>query len=362
MKKKIAKILLLVFLLLLTMSTVAACQQKSSDPVPAVSDSKGLDYRLNEDNASYTCTGIGSFTGKDLKIPDEHDGLPVTRIKEYAFEAEMGISTVTIGNNVTEIGERAFEDCFRLIQATIPKSVTQMPAAFNWCPKLAEVYNLSEDVTFVDTPIVHKNLSEKSQIFYQNDYAFIDLNGEYRLLSYVGEETDLTLPETANGRTYDIFPYAFSREKITSIVIPDTVMAIGDNAFSGCYDLVSVKIGTDVIKIGSYAFSACKSLKNINIPDNILDLEGVFEYCESLTDIVLPSSVLFLLDDALETYSATNVYYCGTEEQASWIEIEEPFIETTKLTWYYYSESMPTTSGNFWHYVDGAVTVWQKTQ
>ena len=99
-----------------------------------------------------------------------------------------------------------------------------------------------------------------------------------------------------------------------------------------------------------------------NIPDNILDLEGVFEYCESLTDIVLPSSVLFLLDDALETSSATNVYYCGTEEQASWIEIEEPFIETTKLTWYYYSESMPTTSGNFWHYVDGAVTVWQKTQ
>lgn len=55
----------------------------------------------------------------------------------------------------------------------------------------------------------------------------------------------------------------------------------------------------------------------------------------------------------------TKVYYKGTASEWGNISInskENPYI--TDATRYYYSESQPTGSGNYWHYVNGEVTIW----
>jgi hypothetical protein len=49
------------------------------------------------------------------------------------------------------------------------------------------------------------------------------------------------------------------------------------------------------------------------------------------------------------------VYYTGTEKEYSWISEEFD----NEVTCYYYSETKPTTDGNWWHYVDGVPTVWE---
>jgi hypothetical protein len=53
------------------------------------------------------------------------------------------------------------------------------------------------------------------------------------------------------------------------------------------------------------------------------------------------------------------VYYTGTAVEWNEISIDSngnyPLISASR---YYYSESEPTTSGNYWHYVDGVPTKW----
>ena len=58
----------------------------------------------------------------------------------------------------------------------------------------------------------------------------------------------------------------------------------------------------------------------------------------------------FLHCDAIKS-----AFYTGTADDWSKIYID-PFFKPSTL--YYYSETVPTTEGNFWHYVDGVPTEW----
>jgi hypothetical protein len=54
-----------------------------------------------------------------------------------------------------------------------------------------------------------------------------------------------------------------SCEKLTSVVIPNSVEVIGDIAFYGCSNLTSVTMGNGVTSIGVGAFHDCTKLKDI---------------------------------------------------------------------------------------------------
>ena len=76
------------------------------------------------------CDGLTSVT-----IPNS-----VTTIGEYAFYDCDGLTSVTIGNSVTEIGKYAFYGCTGLTSITIPGSVTTMGSrVFKGCSSLTSV-------------------------------------------------------------------------------------------------------------------------------------------------------------------------------------------------------------------------------
>jgi hypothetical protein len=59
--------------------------------------------------------------------------------------------------------------------------------------------------------------------------------------------------------------------------------------------------------------------------------------------------------------SLTDVYFAGSEDVWNAISIDSNNPGNQELlsaTRYYYSETAPTTEGNFWHYVDGVPTIW----
>ena len=71
----------------------------------------------------------------------------VTSIGDCAFEDCSGLTSVTIGNSVKSIGDWAFGNCYGLTSVTIPNSVTSIGSeAFRDCSELLDVYCYAEKV------------------------------------------------------------------------------------------------------------------------------------------------------------------------------------------------------------------------
>lgn len=81
----------------------------------------GLSYTLINDKSEYL-VGIGTATDRDIVIPAERGGIPVTGIGNGAF-SDSAVRSVTIPKSVTEIRDYAFEDCAFLESIVIPDSV-----------------------------------------------------------------------------------------------------------------------------------------------------------------------------------------------------------------------------------------------
>lgn len=76
---------------------------------------------------------------------------------------------------------------------------------------------------------------------------------------------------------------AFFGKKLTSVVLPQGLEAIGYAAFAGCYQLRSITIPESVTLIGDYAFSGT-ALTSVTLPSSIVDMgKGVFSRCEDMT-------------------------------------------------------------------------------
>ena len=96
-----------------------------------------LDYEVLEDNT----IEIIDYNGSDAEvvIPDTIEGLPVTSIGGRAFYLS-GLTSVTIPNSVTSIGDWAFTSCWGLTSVTIPDSVASIgDGAFYECESLTSV-------------------------------------------------------------------------------------------------------------------------------------------------------------------------------------------------------------------------------
>lgn len=74
-----------------------------------------------------------------------------------------------------------------------------------------------------------------------------------------------------------------------------SVVTLGAECFSACYNLSSITIPSTVTVIGVRCFKECGSLTSIVIPSSVSSLgEGCFKNCSSLTSITIPASVKWI--------------------------------------------------------------------
>lgn len=84
-----------------------------------------------------------------------------------------------------------------------------------------------------------------------------------------------------------------------------TVTSLGDFAFYGCKDLISVVIPNSVTDISMYSFDQCSALTSVEIPNSVTYIGwGVFRSCKALTSIVIPDSVTLIGGDAFKGCTA----------------------------------------------------------
>ena len=229
------------------------------------------------ERAFYECSGLTSVTM----------GNSVTSIGKQAFYGCSGLTSITIPDSVTSIGQSAFSDCSGLTSVTIGNSVTSIgQSAFSDCSGLTSV-TIGNSVTSIGT------------------WAFADCSGL----------TSITIPDSVTSIGERAF---YGCSGLTSIIIPGSVTSIGDYAFYNCSGLKSVTIGNGVTSIGGYAFSGCSGLTSITIPDSVTDIESyAFYNVTGLKSITIPESVSSI---GASTFSGCtrlrSIYY--TSDMASW--------------------------------------------
>ncbi len=114
------------------------------------------------------------------------------------------------------------------------------------------------------------------------------------LTSYTGSEEHVVIPEGVKriGGNQDNSIFEDTETEIKSVVIPDSVIEIGERAFYTCLQLEEVTMGNGVKKIGQEAFAGCFKMKTIHLSDSLQEIGlRAFNFCESLEALELPSSL-----------------------------------------------------------------------
>ena len=114
---------------------------------------------------------------------------------------------------------------------------------------------------------------------------------EGEITSYLGEETEVEIPDDINGdQVTKIGIRAFSNKNLTSVSIPWGVVEIGARAFED-NRLTDVSIPSSVSVIGTAAFKS-NMLTNLKIPRTVTNIDhGAFGN-NQLTSVFIPNSVV----------------------------------------------------------------------
>lgn len=134
------------------------------------------------------------------------------------------------------------------------------------------------------------------------DYDYEIVNSEVIINSCNRDAIgDIIIPGTIDGYPVTtIKKDAFTCcDKITSVVIPDSVTTIQEFAFSGCDGLKSVTIGGGVKTLGRSIFWDCENLETVVIENGVTYIsKEMFSQCGKLNSVTLPESITSIGDSA----------------------------------------------------------------
>lgn len=145
-------------------------------------------------------------------------------------------------------------------------------------------------------------------------------------------EGDILIPSTV---TYEGVNYAVTKigdqafmgfSDIISITMPASITIIGTQAFDSDLQLTSVSFSENIKTIGESAFSGCKALKKVVLPPLLTYLDKkVFQNCSELEEIVLPSSLKTInnsdYDNSNPFGGCTKLKKVVVENLESWLSI-----------------------------------------
>ena len=99
---------------------------------------------------------------------------------------------------------------------------------------------------------------------------------------------------------------------LLSVTIPSSVTTIGDNAFMGCNHLTAVSLPNAVTMIGVGTFQGCSSLASVAFGSSVTTIGNVaFEGCSSLTSLQIPDAVAMLGNWAFCNCTSLESIYIG---------------------------------------------------
>lgn len=227
----------------------------------AVFDSN-QDGKLSEGEAAAATSLDGVFGAeKGYRSFDEFRYFTgITSIPESLF-ADWALTSVTLPENLSAIGDYAFTNCTLLEQIVIPKNALNLgKGMLSGCSALTTV-TLPKDLHtipafFLSSSSQLKHIELPSELLVISDHAFSDCAG------------------------------------LEDISIPDSVTELGESAFSGCRALTYLKLPSKLRIVNQALCAGCTSLDRCFIQSAVWKIsESAFANCENMTQVFIPESV-----------------------------------------------------------------------
>ena len=290
-KKKCISLILIVVVLL------------NALPIPAFATESVISGRCGENLSWALIEGELIISGSGEMYDYGYAGSPWWSYLE-------SITSITITEGVSSIGEYSFCGCSNLVEIAIPTSITRIgKSAFSRCSSLTSIslpdgLNQIENETFyacrsLATVTIPKGVANIG------DSAFCDCSNL----------TTVDVPEGVSGIGAYAFYYCSS---LTAVTIPDSVISIGDCAFAGCSKISDITIPDGVTGIGQRTFGSCSSLIAVTIPQGVTVIgDSAFAHCGKLKKIVFEGDAPFMAENCFSRTTATAFY---PPNNATWTE------------------------------------------
>lgn len=215
----------------------------------------GGDLILNANVANGTSATSGIFYG--AKFNNVTIGDNVTAVGDYAFAGCNTIANVTMGTNITTLGIGVFKNCAALSHVDLPASLVAIgESAFNGCTAVERVV-IPESVASIGTS------------------AFVGCGGDLTLNANIADGAS-----ASEGIFYGT--------KFNNVAIGGSVTALGDYAFAGCDTIANVAFGANIATLGKSVFKDCVALSRADIPASIVTIgESAFAGCSLIPAVEL---------------------------------------------------------------------------
>jgi len=307
----------------LSSNAVASKTYSSTDNFNVTFGSQVQKYIIDEkvtsigSNAFYGCSGMNEIViGKNVTSVGEQAfygcnnihtlTLNCKSIGNWFSDCKTKVTKVTLGEEVEEIGNSAFEGFSAITSINLPNSVKSIQAAaFKGCTGLTSIA-IPDGVTGF------------------GDEAFSGCTG----LSSI----DIPAGMTSIGKQ------AFREcSGLASVVIPSGVMSIGEQAFHLCSNLTAVTLNSNAIASKTYSTSNNigsifgPQVKTYVIGGDVTALGGSsFSNCGSLNSITIPGSVKSIGNDAFS--DCVNLEIANIEALSAWCNVSLAGITSNPLT------------------------------
>lgn len=244
---------------------------------PEYDGSRGLLYEINEDRQSASFIGYGSCTDETVYIASTYDGLPVTEMRNKAYdEADYHPADVFFGSSYVK----------HLVISDTVKAIDN--ECLRECPNLESIYfgaGIEKLMPLmgnrVGGELVGVDVSPDNPYYTVKGNCLIDTRTKTLV---IGTPTSV-IPDDGSVEIIGRFAFSWARSTMTSIIIPEGVKIIESEAFTGCRALENVILPDSLEIIDAHAFQACSNLKALTLGTNLkVFSQIVFQkvYCPDL--------------------------------------------------------------------------------
>ncbi len=231
----------------------------------------------------------------DIVIPASHNGAPIDTIPASAFKGCNGITSITVPESITSIGEGAFNGCSLLRSITLPfvgsqKGNTGKSACFGYIFGTNSYQGGTEVSQHYGSGVV-------ASFYIPSTLRTVIITNETTIGQCAFANCSMLTEINLNDGILQVGASSFSKcSKIEKINLP-SITIIPTSLFYGCISLSSFTINDSVDTIGESAFMDCSALSSVNsdtvgefvIPSNVTSIgEGAFSGCSMIRSITLP--------------------------------------------------------------------------